>query len=298
MRNRLRNRRGSAGRDRVEFIDYGGSDDSIDATRVTHAQLRRTLREQEWDLARRVVLNRVRGAAWVLGSVSVAAAVICSALWSGRAARLEAVDAVCGAVFAVAAGAVAAVWRVDLPGRRELSAGVEHNRETLRLVTIDAWPPVEMRRQVYREGVADLIEQYRSESVRYRRVHNGLQVLVMTGSAGSTTVAALDWGQQPTWQGITLTGISFAVTMASAFTGYYKYRERSYFLQETADAIEEQANALTLGVGEYERFKDDEDAALAHFTRSVEQKRNEQRRRQQQLDQPTERAEPDSRSRS
>ncbi|WP_307659341.1 hypothetical protein [Streptomyces sp. V1I1] len=27
------------------------------------------------------------------------------------------------------------------------------------------------------------------------------------------------------------------------FTGYYKFRERSYFLQQTADAIEEEANA-------------------------------------------------------
>lgn len=90
----------------------------------------------------------------------------------------------------------------------------------------------------------------------------------MTGSAGSTTVAALDWGQQPTWQSITFTGISFAITLAAAFTGYYKYLERSYFLQETADSIEEQANAFALGVGEYASLHNDEKAALALFTTS------------------------------
>jgi hypothetical protein len=102
-------------------------------------------------------------------------------------------------------------------------------------------------------------------------------------------VAALAWGQQPTWQGVTLTGIGFAITLASAFTGYYKYRERNYFLQQTADSIEERANALTLGVGEYAGLKDAD--ALARFTHNVERLRNEQRRRQQQLDQPSERAE-------
>ncbi|MGW3943646.1 hypothetical protein [Streptomyces phaeochromogenes] len=74
--------------------------------------------------------------------------------------------------------------------------------------------------------------------------------------------------------------------MAAMFTGYYKFRERSYFLQQTADAIEEEVNAGTLGIGPYSEFGDvGEVEALKFFTQRVEGHRNEQRRRQQQLDQ-------------
>ncbi|MFF2519536.1 DUF4231 domain-containing protein [Streptomyces sp. NPDC058086] len=112
------------------------------------------------------------------------------------------------------------------------------------------YPSLKERRSLYREDLAGIIDQHQADSRRYRRVHYMLQSLIMVGS-GTTTVAALDSGSQLTWQNITLVIIGFAVTLAAAFTGYYKYRERSYFLQHTADAIEEEANAFTLGVGRY-----------------------------------------------
>lgn len=143
---------------------------------------------------------------------------------------------------------------------------------------------------MYREELAEVIENFQAESRKYRRVHNGLQSLIMIGSTTITTVAALD-AKEWTWQTITVIALGFCVTLASTFTGYYKYRERSYFLQQTADAIEEEANAVALGVGEYGTFGEDEqDQALAKFTQRVETLRNEQRRRQQQLDQPAEHA--------
>ncbi|MDX3587532.1 hypothetical protein [Streptomyces europaeiscabiei] len=89
--------------------------------------------------------------------------------------------------------------------------------------------------------------------------------------------------------------IGFTVTVAAAFTGYYKYRERSYFLLQTADAIEEEANAFTLGIGPYSEYGEDREAeALKLFTQRVEDHRNEQRRRQQQLDQLADQAAPSS----
>ncbi|MFJ9847176.1 hypothetical protein ACIRYZ_43485 [Kitasatospora sp. NPDC101155] len=52
---------------------------------------------------------------------------------------------------------------------------------------------------------------------------------------------------------------------------------------------EEEAYALALGVGAYQEFgSNEEDLALARFTQRVEDLRNKQRRRQQQLDQPAE----------
>ncbi|MFB7225720.1 SLATT domain-containing protein [Streptomyces sp. NPDC056227] len=114
----------------------------------------------------------------------------------------------------------------------------------------------------------------------------------MIGSASTTTIAALDTGKELTWQSVTLTVISFAITVAAMFTGYYKFRKRSYFLQQTADAIEEEANAVTLGIGPYSEVGEVE--ALKLFTQRVEGHRNEQRRRQQQLDQPSDQAAPSS----
>ncbi|WP_406482363.1 SLATT domain-containing protein [Streptomyces sp. NBC_01615] len=95
------------------------------------------------------------------------------------------------------------------------------------------------------------------------------------------------------WQTISVVCLGFSVTLATAFSGYYKYRERSYFLRQTADAIQEEANALALGVGEYREFSQaQEDQALAKFTQRVETLRNEQRRREQQLDQLADQAAP------
>ncbi|OON75661.1 DUF4231 domain-containing protein [Streptomyces tsukubensis] len=148
---------------------------------------------------------------------------------------------------------------------------------------------------LYREDVTGVVEHFQADSRKYRRVHNILQSLIISGSAATTTIAALDTGQQLTWQSVSLTGISFAITLAAAFTGYYKYRERSFFLQQTADEIEKEVNAVALGIGPYSDYEpDQEQAALQLFTQRVEDLRNEQRRRQQQLDQPTEQAAPNT----
>ncbi|MFE4800306.1 DUF4231 domain-containing protein [Streptomyces sp. NPDC056708] len=166
----------------------------------------------------------------------------------------------------------------------ELQDRLETDRASLRRASALAPVALHERRGLYREEVAEVIEHYQVESRKYRRVHNSLQSLVMVGSTTITTVAALD-AKQWTWQTISVIVLGFCVTLASTFTGYYKYRERSYFLQQTADAIEEESNALSLGVGEYSLFSSDqEDQALAKFTQRVEVLRNEQRRRQQQLD--------------
>ncbi|MFE4817437.1 DUF4231 domain-containing protein [Streptomyces sp. NPDC056704] len=170
----------------------------------------------------------------------------------------------------------------------ELRDRLELSRAALRRRIALAQAPLQERRALYREDVSEVIEQYQKESLRYRRVHNSLQTLIMAGSTTVTTVAALetkDW----TWQSTLVIVVGFCVALASTFTGYFKYRERSYFLQQTADAIEEESNAFALGVGEYGVFGvGEEHRALARFTERVEALRNEQRRRQQQLDQPAE----------
>ncbi|MFH8371853.1 SLATT domain-containing protein [Streptomyces sp. NPDC018031] len=143
------------------------------------------------------------------------------------------------------------------------------------------------QRALYRENAHEVIDDYAALSRRYRRRHNSLHALITLGSASIAAVAALDPGLN--WQKKVIIGISFVVTCASGFSGYYKFRERSYFLQQSADAIEEELNAALLGVGEYSNFSPHQnEELLAHFAQRVESLRNEQRRRQQQLDQPAE----------
>lgn len=174
----------------------------------------------------------------------------------------------------------------------ELRDSLEIKREELRTKSLRAQPTLTERRSMYREDTAEVLAQYGRESRYYRRVHNGLQSLIMIGSTAVTTIAALsqqDWN----WQTLSVLVLGFSITLASAFSGYYKYRERSYFLRQTADAIEEELNAVMLGVGEYSKFTEDQEGeALAKFTQRVETLRNEQRRREQQLDQPVEQAGP------
>ncbi|MFE2914374.1 DUF4231 domain-containing protein [Kitasatospora indigofera] len=263
--------------------------------RVSLGRLRQAVHTSEFSVARRRRLARWRGATAVGASAAVAFGLAWTLVFWGVPARFVRVDIACGTTALVlAVPAIRATVRLrSLLSRRKTEENLETNREALRFLSALAYPPLSERRALYREDVAALVKQHQAESRKYRRIHNSLQSLIMIGSAATTLIAALDAGQELTWQSVTLTVISFAITLASMFTGYYKFRERSYFLQQTADAIEEEASAVALGVGPYHAFTPGQEAqALALFTQRVEDLRNEQRRRQQQFDQPTEQGGP------
>ncbi|WP_258320920.1 DUF4231 domain-containing protein [Streptomyces sp. S1D4-14] len=251
-------------------------------------------------LARRRRLDRIWRTGWAVSWLSLLTAVIgtgTAALTSGDPARFVLGDLICGILLLLSLLALVGAHFAGraLPSLQRVEAQLVSAQESLWQQKVDRRPDIPERRHLYREEVFAAIEQYQADSRKYRRIHNSLQSLIMIGSASTTTIAALDTGKELTWQSVTLTGISFAITVAAMFTGYYKFRERSYFLQQTADAIEQEANAVTLGIGPYSEFGDaGEVAALKLFTQRVEDHRNEQRRRQQQLDQPADQAGPSS----
>ncbi|MEU9214409.1 DUF4231 domain-containing protein [Streptomyces sp. NPDC048415] len=146
----------------------------------------------------------------------------------------------------------------------ELEALAESLRSELAMARADEYPDLGDRRCRYRDDVHGIIQQYQGESRRYRRVHNSLQTVIMVGSAVVTTVSSLD-AEQLTWQRMITIAVSFTITVSAAVTGYYQYRERAYFLQQTADAIEEQLNGHEYGVGDY---KDTEPDGVAPARRS------------------------------
>lgn len=284
---------------RISDADEHLSAEQRQAEADEHASLRRLrhkVRQTERDLVRRRRRVRTVGVALAVAGGAVLMGLLWTVLTWDSPSRFVRVDITCS-VLALLSGLAA--W-VAAPPRGQLSLTeledmLATNRESLRFLSALIHPTLKERRSLYREDVAGVIEQHRTDSRKYRLIHNTLQNLIMIGAASTTTVAALDTRNQFTWQNITIVAIGFTVTLAAAFTGYYKYRERSYFLLQTADAIEEEANAFTLGVGPYSDFDaDQEQQALKLFTQRVEDQRNEQRRRQQQLDQPADQATPSS----
>lgn len=174
-------------------------------------------------------------------------------------------------------------WQAGHAAGKKIDLELAIERKRLSAASIDL--PTDVRRHIYRETVPGAIEQYRSDGIRYRRVHNFFQSVIIIGSLATSTAASLAETPAP-YKWITV-GTSFSVGLAAGFTGYFKFRERSFYLQQTADTIEEEYDAVNLKVGRYKSSTDDE-AALLEFTERVETLKNDQRKRQQQLDQPTE----------
>ncbi|MFF0832656.1 SLATT domain-containing protein [Streptomyces sp. NPDC003344] len=174
-------------------------------------------------------------------------------------------------------------WKAGHAAEKKIDLELAIERKRLSAASTNL--PTETRRHVYRESVPGAIEQYRADGLRYRRIHNFFQSIIIIGSLATSTAASLAETPAP-YKWITV-GTSFAVGLAAGFTGYFKFRERSFYLQQTADAIEEEYDAVNLKVGRYRGSADDA-AALLDFTERVETLKNDQRKRQQQLDQPTE----------
>lgn len=136
---------------------------------------------------------------------------------------------------------------------------------------------------IYRVRVQDIIDDLRRRANRARRVHNSLQVVIIVGSIAVTSLSSIGLSLTPVrWANI---GVAATVSVAAGLSGFFKFRERSFNQQRTADAIEKELNQLELGVGRYSIKRID---ALKLFATVVEELREEQRKVELQLDQTTE----------
>ncbi|MEU8786542.1 DUF4231 domain-containing protein [Streptomyces sp. NPDC048637] len=142
--------------------------------------------------------------------------------------------------------------------------------------------------RIYREASLDLIEQYRQGAARNRRVHNFFQVIIITGSIVTSTLTAMNEGSNFALR-ITTSALSALVGMAAGITGYFKFRERGYNLQSTADDIEKHYNASQFMLDDYAgpdaAHPLSEAERLRKFARFVERLKEEQRKRELQLEQ-------------
>jgi hypothetical protein len=173
--------------------------------------------------------------------------------------------------------------RATFVSEGELELKLARQRDTRKLVLASVDTPPKVRRVTYKEDAYADIDQFRMESKRNRRINNFLQGIIIIGSLAATGTSGIAT-EVPVLRWVTL-GLTFAVGISSGFMGYFKYKERSFYLQQTADAIENEWEAVEIGVGRYKN-SGTEDEALADFVEEVHRLKSEQKKRQQNLEQP------------
>ncbi|GAA0402713.1 DUF4231 domain-containing protein [Streptomyces luteireticuli] len=138
--------------------------------------------------------------------------------------------------------------------------------------------------QEYRDAIPSLRDEYRQGAERYRKRHNTFQLTVIAGSI-LTSVATTAAAQQRelSWAAVSLSAI---VSIAAGIIAYFKFRERSLNLQQTADSIDLELQAFALGIRRY-RGLSSEEAAIS-FAEEIERLKEEQRKKELQLEQPPE----------
>jgi Protein of unknown function (DUF4231) len=105
--------------------------------------------------------------------------------------------------------------------------------------------------EAYKEEIPNTITRYRKDSNGYRRTANIFQMVIIVGSVLATSAtSAVGFGFGDIFKWIA-PAISISVAIAAGFTGYFKFRERSFNLQQTADTIEQEYVAVGLGIGYY-----------------------------------------------
>lgn len=174
-------------------------------------------------------------------------------------------------------------------GKRKQEGNLElelaQKRETRKSLLANYDVPTTVRRIAYKEDAYKDIDDFRAESNWYRRINNILQGVLIVGSLLATGTSGIAiWASSMGW--ITPL-VTFLVGISSGFMGYFKYKERSFYLQQTADSIEQEWEAVEISIGKYKRCETEEDA-LAEFVEEVHRLKAEQKQRQQNLEQPAE----------
>jgi uncharacterized membrane protein len=149
----------------------------------------------------------------------------------------------------------------------------------------EADPSIALR--IYKVKALDDLEQYRRSARRSRRSANLLQWTIIVGSVTATSLTSANTASSGSLQSFRWIAavVSAVVSIAAGVTGFFKFRERSFNQQLTADAIDKHYKAVDLGIGEYHNLTENE--RLSKFAQQIEELKDEQRKRELQLEQST-----------
>jgi hypothetical protein len=171
------------------------------------------------------------------------------------------------------------IWRYEHLSQNSRMKEAQRRAEVERIKSL---APLEK----YMEEIPEALKTFRSESNAYRRKANIFQILIIVGSVLTTSVSsAVGFGLNDVLRWIA-PAISIVVTVSAGLTVYFKFKERSFNLQQTADTIEQEYKAVKLGIRSYKEKQPND--ALELFAERVELLIDEQKKRQQQLEQPPE----------
>ncbi|MER5681078.1 SLATT domain-containing protein [Streptomyces sp. NPDC002238] len=263
----------------------GNTTDELIQYRRDIADLRRRIRN------RRLQVLGLYGTPLLLAFTILAWLATKNLLWLGQ----DMPDSAHGAFFLVSAFLVIAsflqflvefareTW--DWEDKGKSVAGLKLDLELAeerRILEARRLTPLAVERQAsYKERTPAEVHRLQKESRHYRRIHLWMQWIIFFSSAGVTAITA--WYDPPQPGKGALIALGFTITVITAAVGYFKPRERAFNLQQTADNIEQHVTALDLGIAPYVQA---DDANLELFATNVESLRVEQRKREQQLDQP------------
>ncbi|HYT41181.1 MAG TPA: DUF4231 domain-containing protein [Methylomirabilota bacterium] len=139
----------------------------------------------------------------------------------------------------------------------------------------------------YQEELSHVTIQYQHRANHNRRLYYLVQIIIISCSL---IVSGLTSGLNNL---IGLFGNSWVTPVISLFVSFlaamitlFRFRERGHNLQQTADAIEFESSCYKKGIYGYKNSPEKE--AFTRFAEEVERLRNEQRKRQQQLEQSSE----------
>jgi len=136
----------------------------------------------------------------------------------------------------------------------------------------------------YQEELTLTVAEYKRRANRNRRMYFFLQILIIFCSL---LVTGLTSGLNKFFGNPWVTpAISFSVSFLTAMVTLFRFREKGHNQQQTADAVEFESSCYKKGIFGYKNLSDTE--AFTRFAEEVEKLRNEQRKRQQQLEQSSE----------
>lgn len=227
------------------------------------------------------------GYLWVLANIILIALIIIGTIywWVDISSLLGCVDIVIslGALLSLVLSVIfVIVEHMDIMSLQAQMATLKVQKKNL--IETDSQQQDQPNYKLYREEVLETIEQYQKESKQYRNFHNLFQWIIIIGSILVTsTTSAVGLGDVFKWISVV---VSILVSISAGITGYYKFREKSFYLQQTADDMEIEHNALSLSIRRYKGKGKEE--ALVLFAEHIESLKEEQKKRQQQLEQPSE----------
>ena len=167
-----------------------------------------------------------------------------------------------------------------------LKEDIEEHQVQLRILDelITARRP---HQEKYQEELSYTIKQYQGRANRNRNAYYFIQMIIIFCSLLVTGLTSGLTGLVAFLKIPLITpAFSFAVSFLTAMITLFRWRERGHNLQQTADAIEFEISCYKKGIFGYKNLSDEE--AFTRFAEEVERLRNEQRKRQQQLEQSSE----------